>query len=83
VFIFLQLTKNQPSESIDEGLGVPSTEVLADPEFGQPGSIDLLLGAEVYSRMIRPELIDLQNDKPTLQETSFGCIAFSADCHQP
>jgi len=55
VFIFLQLTKNQPSESIDEGLGVPSTEVLADPEFGQPGSIDLLLGAEVYSRLIRPD----------------------------
>jgi len=47
VFILPQLTKNQPSESIDEGLSIPSTVVLADPEFGQPGSINLLLGAEV------------------------------------
>jgi len=58
VFILPQLTKNQPSESIDEGLSIPSTVVLADPEFVQPGSIDLLLGAEVYSRLIRPGLID-------------------------
>jgi len=49
-----------------------STVILADPEFGQPGSIDLLLKAEVYSRLIRPGLIDLGNDKPTLQETSLG-----------
>jgi len=78
VFILPQLTKNQPSESIDEGLSIPSTVVLADPEFVQPGSIDLLLGAEVYSRFIRPGLIDLGNDKPTLQETSLGWIVFGA-----
>jgi len=65
VFILPQLTKNQPSESIDEGLSIPSTVVLADPEFGQPESIDLLLGAEVYSRLIRPGLIELGDDKPT------------------
>jgi len=76
VFILPQLTKNLPSESIDEGLSIPSTVVLADPEFGQPGSIDLLLGAEVYSRLIRPGLIDLGDGKPTLQETGLGWIVF-------
>ena len=30
-------------------LGLP----LADPEFGVPGSIDVLLGAEVFSRVVR------------------------------
>jgi len=78
VFILPQLTKNLPSESIDEGLSIPSTVVLADPEFGQPGSIDLLLGAEVYSRLIRPGPIDLGDDKPTLQETALGWIVFGA-----
>ncbi|XP_070854203.1 uncharacterized protein [Drosophila suzukii] len=78
VFILPRLTKNQPSESIDEGLSIPSTVVLADPEFGQPGSIDLLLGAEVYSRLIRPGLIGLGDDKPTLQETTLGWIVFGA-----
>jgi len=58
VFILPQLIKNQPSESVDEGLSIPSTVVLADPEFGQPGSIDLLLEAEVYSRLIIPGLIE-------------------------
>jgi len=76
VFILPQLTKNLPSESIDEGLSIPSTVVLADPKFGQPGSIDLLLGAEVYSRLIRPRLIDLGDGKPTLQESSLGWIVF-------
>jgi len=52
--------------------------VLADPEFGQPGSIDLLLGAEVYSRLIRPGVIKLGDDKPTLQETALGWIVFGA-----
>jgi len=55
VFILPQLSKYQPSETVDEELSTPSTVVLADPEFGQPGSIDLLLGAEVYSRLIRPD----------------------------
>jgi len=31
VFILPQLIKNQPSESVDEGLSIPSTVVLADP----------------------------------------------------
>jgi len=78
VFILPQLTKNLPSESIDEGLSIPSTVVLTDPKFGQPGSIDLLLGAEVYSRLIRPGLMDLGDDKPTLQETALGWIVFGA-----
>jgi len=52
--------------------------VFADPEFGQPGSIDLLLGAEVYSRLIRHGLINLGDDRTTLQETSLGFIVFAA-----
>jgi len=79
VFILPQLTKNLPTESIDEGLSIPSTVVLADPEFGQPGSIDLLLGAEVYSRLIRPGLIDLGDGKPTLQETGLGWIVVQTE----
>jgi len=62
--------ENQPSESKDEELSIPSELVLADPKFGQPGRIDLLLGAVVYSRLIRPGNIDLGTDKPTLHITA-------------
>jgi len=52
--------------------------VLADPKFGLPGRIDLLLGAEVHSQLIRVGNIDLGTDKPTLQETALGWIVFGA-----
>jgi len=68
--------ENQPSDSIDKELSIPSEVVLVDPRFGQPGRIDLLLGAEVYSRLVRPGLIELGTDKPILQETTLGWIAY-------
>jgi len=52
--------------------------VLADPKFGQPGRTDLLLGVEVYSRLIRPEFIELGTDKLTLQESNLGGNVFAA-----
>jgi len=70
--------ENQPSESIDKELSIPSEVVLADPKFGQPRRIDLLLGVEIYSRLIRPGLIELGTDMPTLQETTFFWIVFGA-----
>jgi len=72
--VYLTTTDEKPTV----GIHIPSTVVLADPEFGQPGSIDLLLGAEVYSRLIGPGLIELGDDKPTLQETALGWIVFGA-----
>jgi len=53
--------------------------VLADPKFGQPGRTDLLLGVEVYSRLIRPGIIELGTDKLTLQESNLGGNVFAAE----
>ena len=37
---------------IQQGLKAPANLTLADPEFGVPGSVDILLRADVFSRMV-------------------------------
>jgi len=43
---------------------IPEGLPLADPEFRQPGPIDLTLGVDVYSRVITDELLELGPNKP-------------------
>jgi len=47
---------------------------LADPDFRQPGPIDLTLGVEVYSRVITGELLELGPNKPLAQGTRLGYV---------
>ncbi|XP_018360741.1 PREDICTED: uncharacterized protein LOC108759682 [Trachymyrmex cornetzi] len=45
---------------------------LADPDFAQPGSIDLILGADVYGTILLEGLIKGSSKAPIAQHTSFG-----------
>lgn len=47
---------------------------LADPSFGTPASIDVLLGADVYKRIIMPGVLHGADDAPVAQETVFGWV---------
>lgn len=47
---------------------------LADPNFFRPGSIDLLLGSDVYTEIMLPGLIKGPPDTPMGQQTVFGWI---------
>jgi len=64
VFIIPTVITDQPSVPIDTDLNVPEGLPLADPDFRQPGPIDLTLGVEVYSRVISGEHLELGPNKP-------------------
>jgi len=59
VFIIPTVITDQPSVAMDTDLNIPEGLPLADPDFRQPGPIDLTLGVEVYSRVIAGELLEL------------------------
>jgi len=60
VFIMPTVITNQPSVPITTDLNIPEGLPLADPDFRQPGPIDLTLGVEVFSRVIKGELLELK-----------------------
>jgi len=55
-------------------LNIPEGLPLVDPDFRQPGPIDLTLGDEVYSCVITGELLELGPNKPLAQGTRLGYV---------
>ena len=47
---------------------------LADPDFGRPGRIDILLGVEVCANVLLHGRWSGQSDSPSAFETMFGCV---------
>ena len=47
---------------------------LADPSFGQPGRIDLLLGVDVFVDILRDGRRKGPPGSPTAIEIDFGCV---------
>ena len=47
---------------------------LADPDFGRPGKIDLLLGVDVFSQVVRQGRRSGVPGSPSAFETEFGCV---------
>jgi len=47
---------------------------LADPEFAIPGTIDMILGADVYGTLLCGSIKRGPSNAPVAQETSFGWI---------
>ncbi|XP_055714350.1 uncharacterized protein LOC129808593 [Phlebotomus papatasi] len=71
-FVVMQhITDHQPEIEVKVPYAIPGHITLADPDFGKPGKIDMLLGAEVFMTAIRGHKFA---GSPTLQETVFGFI---------
>lgn len=49
---------------------------LADPSYHQPGRIDLLLGVDVYARILKNDVIKGPPGSPCAQDTRLGWILF-------
>jgi hypothetical protein len=49
---------------------------LADPNFHQPGRVDMLLGVEVCAQIFKSKIIQGPPGSPCAQETSLGWILF-------
>lgn len=45
---------------------------LADPNFGQTGPIDLILGAKIYAEIVLADIIKGSPGTPTAQKTELG-----------
>ncbi|XP_044760883.1 uncharacterized protein LOC123318338 [Coccinella septempunctata] len=74
-FILPKITDNVPHCTLRiENLGVPSSLHLADPGFHQPSVIDLLLGADIFWDLLKPNRLILGHQGPILQETYLGWI---------
>ncbi|XP_066260793.1 uncharacterized protein [Euwallacea similis] len=59
-------------------LNIPSNITLADPEFNRPGPIDLLIGSELFYRLLCVGQISLGPNSPILQKTRFGWVVSGA-----
>ncbi|XP_053698991.1 uncharacterized protein LOC128745961 [Sabethes cyaneus] len=70
-----KVTADLPSTSIDVGsLNLPTGVRLADPQFYQKGKIDMLLGNQLFLKLILPGEITLSDNTPILRETQFGWV---------
>jgi hypothetical protein len=47
---------------------------LADPGFNKPGQIDMLIGADIYARLLRPGVLLGREDQPSAINTVFGWV---------
>lgn len=75
VHILPRLTSSLPSTNI-QNQNWPHLEglLLADSNYTTPGSIDLILGADVYSQIIEDGIIKGDLHSPIAQRTKFGWI---------
>lgn len=75
VYIMKSLTRNLPNYSFVK----PTWDVLqhiqlADPEFNLSKPIDILFGADIYSRIIQEGIYKVGNLTPVAQQTRLGWI---------
>ncbi|KAJ8947181.1 hypothetical protein NQ317_019605 [Molorchus minor] len=47
---------------------------LADPQCGDPGKIDILLGADIFGHVLKPGLITGEGGEPSAVNTVFGWV---------
>lgn len=69
------ITENIPQVKLNRTkLAIPEHLDLADPDFGTPGSVDLLIGAGPFWALLSHGEVLSRKNSPTLQKTSLGWI---------
>jgi hypothetical protein len=67
------ITGTTPSTQLDTSTWkIPKDIKLADEQFDQPGSIDLLIGADLFYNILRSGRLARPGNYPVLQETVLG-----------
>lgn len=66
---------NLPTQKVClDHLNIPQNITLADPQFNEPQSIDLLIGSQLFWDLILEGKMSLGKGLPTLHNTKFGWI---------
>lgn len=74
-FILTRLTGEVPSFTINEDeIPLIKNLQLADPNFGSPGSIDIIIGSDAFNKIICPDMIPATLTTPLAQLTIFGWV---------
>ncbi|XP_053699358.1 uncharacterized protein LOC128746331 [Sabethes cyaneus] len=74
-YVLPKITNAIPISSVEIDPGhLPQEMVLADPSYGKPGPVDMIIGAEIYFDLLTAGKKRLSEDGPTLQETVFGWV---------
>lgn len=74
-FLLNQITDQLPLIAFDKNLlNIPSTIKLADPSFHKTSNIDMLLGADIFWKILCVGQIKTGAGQPYLQKTQFGWI---------
>lgn len=70
-----KITGDMPVKSIDvTNWNLPTHVELADPTFNKRGTIDMLLGADIFWDLIKTNRITLAESLPSLRETELGWV---------
>lgn len=70
-----RITCDLPTQNIDISKWTHLNNLtLADPQFHQPGKIDLLIGAELFFKLLDSGQVRPADDLPILQNTTLGWI---------
>lgn len=81
LFVIKSIPGLMPQKPINVAkLNLPTNIRLADPNFGYPSKIDLLLGANVFFETLKSNRIKLGRRSPILQETEFGYVVAGDVC---
>lgn len=73
-FVMPALTHVLPSQPVEVDISLVRTLQLADPKYGQPGHIDILLSADIYAKIMLDGLNRGSTGSPIAQQTTFGWI---------
>ncbi|XP_058840761.1 uncharacterized protein LOC131696228 [Topomyia yanbarensis] len=70
-----KLTHVLPARTVDIAHWKLSKHLpIADPQFHVTAGVDMLIGAELFIKLLQPEQIHLGNGCPTLQKTALGYV---------
>ncbi|XP_066600734.1 uncharacterized protein [Prorops nasuta] len=74
-YILPKITSHLPMRSLFTiSMHMFTGMTLADPDFLVPGSVDVILGADIYGRLLRTGLKNFSCSSLTAQDTALGCI---------
>jgi len=74
------ITQQLPQRFLSiQSVTIPTNIKLADPNFNVPAGIDMLIGAELFWRIICSGQIRQSKNQPVLQKTHFGWVIFGGN----
>lgn len=74
-FVVKNVTTCQPAKKINiDNWKIPKNIQLADSKFNIPAQIDMIIGGEVFYKLLTSGIIKIGNNLPDLQNTVFGWV---------